>query len=155
MRVFWNSCTKNSDRISSKTYEGEFTFNKIEWLPIPYCRTKSSPTDTFPEKLNKERVFEIFKNWKTNFTNLSILLLLPQTCISEFPISTKALQEKCFLWVFWNTWKFPRKRSKIRLKWQDYYLECLLKNHFVYFSGMSGLNAVFASFRKFLEKRFW
>ena len=28
-----------------------------------------------------------------------------------FDINKNRLQEKCFLWVFWNSWKFTRKRS--------------------------------------------
>ena len=53
--------------------------------------------------------------------------------------------------------KISQEKSKIEiilLKWQDYYLDSLLKNHFMHFSRDVRNNGFFASFKKFLEKTF-
>ena len=45
------------------------------------------------------------------FSNATAL----QSRISD--ISKCRLQEKCFLWVFWNSWKFARGRSITEVIW--------------------------------------
>ena len=60
MMIFWNSFTKNFGKYPGKHMS--FTFNENAWLQsTAYYWTKTSITDTFQEKLRRERMFENFE----------------------------------------------------------------------------------------------
>ena len=95
IRVFWNSCTKKHWKISRKTYVVKFPLNvNAQIQSAAYYRTENVLKVLKPQ--------QIFENcpFSPNVTGL-------QPTISD--VSKNRLQEKCFLWVFWNSWKFTRK----------------------------------------------
>ena len=67
------------------------------------------------------------------FSNATAL----QSRISD--ISKCRLQEKCFFWVFWNSWKFPRERTYTEVIWLT---KCFWKNLFTHFWENVGKIAV-------------
>ena len=95
MRVFWNSCAENFG-IVRKTYEVEFSLNKFARIQFTaYYRTAIKCLET-------KECSKISKNPKKSFRNcpFSFNATSLQSRISGF--SKYKLQEKCFIWVFWN-----------------------------------------------------
>ena len=96
-------------------------------------------TDTFWECSERKGHSKISKIPKKSlrkcafFSNATAL----QSRISD--ISKCRLQEKCFFWVFWNSWKFPRERTYTEVIWLT---KCFWKNLFTHFWENVGKIAV-------------
>ena len=102
IRMFWNSCTKNFERLSEKPMQRSS-------LLIDFHEYSLQPTTGLQyryilEVLRNQRMFENFQNCLF-FSNATAL----ESRICDF--IKYRLQGKCFLWVFWNSWKFDRERS--------------------------------------------
>ena len=56
--------------------------------------------------------FESYISWRGTFDKLkSSFLELPNPAVQNFLLRKNRFQEKYFVWVFWSTWKFAKKRS--------------------------------------------
>ena len=86
-----------------------------------------------------------------------LFLCSDRPAIFNSGFTNNIFQEKSFLWVFWNSWKFSRIRSMMRSFNQGsritYYQEStsFWKNHSMHFSGDVQKNSCFESFRIFPE----
>ena len=79
------------------------------------------------------------------FSNATAL----QSRISD--ISKCRLQEKCFFWVFWNSWKFPRERTYTEVIWLT---KCFWKNLFTHFWENVGKIAVMKVLENYQKRVF-
>ena len=64
---------------------------------------------TFSKKVKD--VLKLRKFQKNDFCKTFPFISTLQTYSSEFDFNKSRLQEKCFLWVFWDSWKFDREMS--------------------------------------------
>ena len=115
MRVFWKGCTKTKlENIQKKFCCGVPVNTNVQIQSAAYIELKTPLQINFEKCSERKRCSKSSKIQKkylqfcTFFSNLIGL----QSTISD--ISKYRLQEKCFLWVFWNSWKFTRKRSTMK-----------------------------------------
>ena len=116
-----------------------------------------TPLQILSGKAQKEKGVANFQKFENKLHNVVPLSSL--SCNQEFriPDFNKNPTRKMFPVSVRKLLKISQEKIKIEiilLKWQDYYLDSLLKNHFMHFSRDVRNKGCFASFKKFLEKRF-
>ena len=104
---------QKNGKISRKIYVVEFPLNgNAQIQSAAYYRTKNSTTDTFVKSAQKEKdVLKVQKFQKKSLWNCPFSLKVTGLQFTISDVSKSRLQEKCFLCVFWNGWKFARERS--------------------------------------------
>ena len=134
--IFWNSCTENFRKYSGKHLQFKFNENARLQSTAYHCQTKTSITDIF---------------WKCS----------EEKECSKIQLQQNRLQEKSFLLVFWNSWKYFKKRSTmqwshfIKVRRLLFRILMHIKYNFMNFSGGFRNNSCFENFRELPEKRLW